>query len=66
MKVYHKALVVAGLCVSMASGLVGCGNTTLDGSKTVATVGEKTIHLGRQISFSDTSRQKQKAIMKAC
>ena len=46
MKVYHKALVVAGLCVSMASGLVGCGNTTLDGSKTVATVGEKTITLG--------------------
>lgn len=46
MKVYHKALVVAGLCMSMAAGLVGCGNTTLDGSKTVATVGEKTITLG--------------------
>ena len=46
MKVYHKALVVAGLCVSMAAGLVGCGNKTLDGSKTVATVGEKTITLG--------------------
>ena len=45
MKVY-KALVVAGLCVSMAAGLVGCGNNTLDGSKTVATVGEKTITLG--------------------
>lgn len=46
MKVYHKALVVAGLCMSMSAGLVGCGNTTLDGSKTVATVGEKTITLG--------------------
>ena len=46
MKVYQKALVVAGLCVSMAAGLVGCGNATLDGSKTVATVGEKTITLG--------------------
>lgn len=46
MKVYHKALVVAGLCVSMAAGLVGCGNAALDGSKAVATVGEKTITLG--------------------
>ena len=46
MKVYQKALVVAGLCVSMAAGLVGCGNATLDGSKAVATVGEKTITLG--------------------
>lgn len=45
MKVY-KALVVAGLCVSMAAGLVGCGGKTLDGSKTVATVGEKTLTLG--------------------
>ena len=42
MKVYQKALVVAGLCVSMAAGLVGCGSKTLDGSQTVATVGEKT------------------------
>ena len=46
MKVYQKALVVAGLCVSMAAGLVGCGSKTLDGSQTVATVGEKTITLG--------------------
>lgn len=46
MKVYHKALVVAGFCVSMAAGLVGCGSKTLDGSKTVATVGEKTVTLG--------------------
>ena len=45
MKVY-KALVAAGLCVSMAAGLVGCGKTTLDGSKAVATVGEKTVTLG--------------------
>ena len=46
MKVYQKALVVAGLCVSMAAWLVGCGSKALDGSKTVATVGEKTITLG--------------------
>lgn len=46
MKVYQKALVVAGLCVSMAAGLAGCGSKTLDGSQTVATVGEKTITLG--------------------
>lgn len=46
MKVYHKALVVAGLCTSMAAGLAGCGSSTLDGSKTVAAVGEKTVTLG--------------------
>lgn len=45
MKVY-KALVAVGLCVSMAAGLVGCGGKTLDGSKAVATVGEKTVTLG--------------------
>lgn len=45
MRVY-KALVAAGLCVTMAAGLVGCGGKTLDGSQTVATVGEKTVTLG--------------------
>lgn len=45
MKVY-KALVAVGLCVSMAAGIVGCGGKTLDGSKAVATVGEKTVTLG--------------------
>ena len=46
MKVFHKALVVAGLCASMALGVVGCSSEPLDGSQTVATVGEKTMTLG--------------------
>ena len=46
MKAFHKALVVTGLCVSMALGVTGCAGKTLDGSKTVATVGEKTMTLG--------------------
>lgn len=46
MKVYHKALVVAGLCVSMALGVTGCASKPLDGGKTVATVGEKAMTLG--------------------
>lgn len=51
MKVYHKALVVAGLCVSMALGVTGCGSKALDGSQTVATVGEKTMTLGEANFF---------------
>lgn len=46
MKVYHKALVATGLCTVLALGMTGCGNDALDGSKTVATVGEKTMTLG--------------------
>lgn len=46
MKVYHKALVVAGLCVSMVLGMVGCGSEPLDGSQVAATVGEKEMTLG--------------------
>lgn len=46
MKVFHKALVVAGLCVSMALGVTGCAGKVLDGSQTVAAVGEKTMTLG--------------------
>ncbi len=45
MKVYSKALVVAGLCAGMALGLVGCGSKPLDGSQVVATVGEKEMKL---------------------
>lgn len=51
MKVYHKVLVVAGLCTTMAAGLAGCGNSTLDGSQTVAAVGEKTVTLGEANFF---------------
>lgn len=46
MKVFHKALVVAGLCISMALGVTGCGSEPLDGSQIVATVGEKEMTLG--------------------
>ena len=46
MKAYMKALVVAGLCVSMALGMVGCGSKPVDGSQVVATVGEKEMTLG--------------------
>ena len=46
MRKYHKALVVAGLCISMALGLTACSKEPLDGSKTVATVGEKEMTLG--------------------
>ncbi len=46
MKVYHKALVAAGLCVSMALGLTGCGSKPLDGTQIAATVGEKEVTLG--------------------
>lgn len=46
MKVYHKALVATGLCAVLALGITGCGNDVLDGSTTVATVGEKTMTLG--------------------
>lgn len=45
MKVYHKAL-TAGLCVALALSMTGCGDKVLDGSQTVATVGEKTMTLG--------------------
>ena len=46
MKACMKALVVAGLCVSMALGMVGCGREPMDGSQVVATVGEKEMTLG--------------------
>ena len=46
MKACMKALVVAGLCASMALGMVGCGSEPLDGSQVVATVGEKEMTLG--------------------
>lgn len=46
MKVYHKALVAAALCMSMALGVTGCGSEPLDGSQIVAAVGEKTMTLG--------------------
>ena len=46
MKACMKALVVAGLCVSMALGMVGCGSEPMDGSQVVATVGEKEMTLG--------------------
>lgn len=45
MKVYHKAL-TAGFCVALALSMTGCGDKVLDGSQTVATVGEKTMTLG--------------------
>lgn len=51
MKVYHKALVVAGLCVSLAFGVTACGSAPLDGSQTVATVGEKEMTLGEANFF---------------
>ena len=46
MKRYYKALVAAGLCVSLALGLTGCGSKAPDGSQIVATVGEKEVTLG--------------------
>ncbi len=46
MKVFHKALIMAGLCVSMALCAVGCGKGAPDGNQTVATVGEKEMKLG--------------------
>lgn len=46
MKRIAKALVVAGLCASMALGMVGCGSKPVDGSQIVATVGEKEMTLG--------------------
>ena len=52
MKVNHKALIVAGLCASMAFGMVGCGSDdVLDAGKTVATVGEKEMTLGEANFF---------------
>ncbi len=46
MKAYSKALVVAGLCLSMVLGMTGCGSKPLDGSQVAATVGEKEMTLG--------------------
>ncbi len=46
MKVFHKTLITAGLCVSMALCAVGCGKEAPDGNQTVATVGEKEMKLG--------------------
>lgn len=46
MKAIARALVVAGLCTSMALGMVGCGSKPVDGSQIVATIGEKEITLG--------------------
>lgn len=46
MKVFHKALVAVSLCAVMVLGVTGCGRKPLDGTQTVATVGEKTMTLG--------------------
>lgn len=46
MKVYYKALAATGLCAVLALGMTGCGDKALDGSQTVATVGEKNMTLG--------------------
>lgn len=46
MKTYHKALVVAALAVSMTAGVTGCGKGAVDGSQTVATVGDMEMKLG--------------------
>lgn len=46
MKAYHKALVVAALAVSMTVGVTGCGKGAVDGSQTVATVGDMEVKLG--------------------
>lgn len=45
MKANYKALAAAGLCICLAFGVTACGNDALDGTKTVATVGEKTMTL---------------------
>lgn len=46
MKRFHKSLIAAGLGLSLALGVAGCGRGALDGSQTVATVGEKAMTLG--------------------
>lgn len=47
MKANYKAIVAAGLCVCMAFGATACGKGgALDGTQTVASVGEKTMTLG--------------------
>lgn len=51
MKVFHKALVVTALCFSMVLGVTGCGSKPLDGTQTVATVGEKIVTLGEANFF---------------
>ena len=50
MKVFHKALIVATLCISMLLGMTACGKEALDGSQVVATVGEKEMTLG-EVNF---------------
>lgn len=46
MKAYHKSLVVAALAVCMAVGVTGCGKGAVDGSQTVAAVGDMEMKLG--------------------
>lgn len=46
MKAFHKTMVAAGLCVSMAMGMTGCGSKPVEGSQVVATVGDKEMKLG--------------------
>ncbi len=50
MKVYYKALVAAVLVFCMALGMTGCGSEPLDGSQSVAMVGEKEVSLG-EVNF---------------
>lgn len=46
MKVFHKTMAAAGLCISMALAVTGCGSKAVDGSQIAATVGEKEMKLG--------------------
>ena len=50
MKVYCKALVAAMLVICMALGMTGCASKPLDGSQSVAMVGEKEVSLG-EVNF---------------
>ena len=50
MKVYCKALVAAMLVICMALGMTGCAGKPLDGSQSVAMVGEKEVSLG-EVNF---------------
>ena len=50
MKVYSKALVAAMMVICMALGMTGCASKPLDGSQSVAMVGEKEVSLG-EVNF---------------
>ena len=51
MRKYHKALIAAALCAGLALSVTGCSDEPIDGSKTVATVGEKEMTLGEANFF---------------